>query len=343
MPERILALSHSISAVATAKVREIQKATSATQILALNAQIEAARAGEHGKGFSIVAQEVKSISRQIADITSELTKELNGKVAELDKLGTGLVANIRGRRLTDLALNMIEIIDRNLYERSCDVRWWATDSAVVDCVGRPDGMQVDFATKRLGVILNAYTVYLDLWIVDKKGTVLANGRPDRYPHARGSSVANEHWFREAMGTRSGDDFVVADIQRNPVLGNKLVATYAASVRDGGDTNGNTIGALGIFFDWEAQSQTVVDSVRLEPEEKDRTRCLLIDSKHRVIAASDKMGVLTDTIDLNTAHGKQGNYLDNNGQMVGYSLTPGYETYRGLGWYGVIQQTKPDSK
>ena len=36
--------------------------------------------------------------------------------------------------MVDLALNAIEFIDRNLYERTCDVRWWATDSAVVDCV-----------------------------------------------------------------------------------------------------------------------------------------------------------------------------------------------------------------
>ncbi len=24
-------------------------------------------------------------------------------------------------------------------------------------------------------------------------------------------------------------------------------------------------------------------------------------------------------------------------MVGFALTPGYETYKGLGWYGVILQ------
>jgi hypothetical protein len=42
------------------------------------------------------------------------------------------VAQIRGSRLPDLSLNAIDIIDRNLYERSCDVRWWATDSAIVD-------------------------------------------------------------------------------------------------------------------------------------------------------------------------------------------------------------------
>ena len=37
---------------------------------------------------------------------------------------------VRGTRLSDLALNNIDLIDRNLYERSCDVRWWATDSSI---------------------------------------------------------------------------------------------------------------------------------------------------------------------------------------------------------------------
>jgi hypothetical protein len=340
MPERILALSRAVSTLATEKVREIQKATGATNILALNAQIEAARAGEYGKGFAVVAQEVKAISTQITGITDQLSKSLIEKTSELDRLGQGLIANVRGRRLTDLALNMIEIIDRNLYERSCDVRWWATDSAVVDCVGRPDQMQVDFAGKRLGVILNAYTVYLDLWIVDTNGKVISNGRPDKYPDARGSSVANQKWFRQAMDTRSGDDYVVDDISRNDLLDGQSVATYAAAVRENAETNGRITGVLGIFFDWGAQSQAVINGVRLEAEEKERTRCLLVDRQFRVIASSDQKGVLSEQIPLKVDQGPRGNYLDQNGNTIGYSLTPGYETYQGLGWYGVILQTKP---
>jgi hypothetical protein len=30
-------------------------------------------------------------------------------------------------------------------------------------------------------------------------------------------------------------------------------------------------------------------------------------------------------------------MADNSRMVGFSLTPGYETYAGLGWYGVIVQ------
>ena len=59
----------------------------------------------------------------------------------------------RGERMMDLSLNAIELIDRNLYERTCDVRWWATDSAVVDCAASPAPAAVTYASERLGVIL----------------------------------------------------------------------------------------------------------------------------------------------------------------------------------------------
>ena len=29
------------------------------------------------------------------------------------------------------------------------------------------------------------------------------------------------------------------------------------------------------------------------------------------------------------------------RLVAFALTPGYETYKGLGWYGCIQQRGPD--
>ncbi|HQR89591.1 MAG TPA: chemotaxis protein, partial [Caulobacter sp.] len=128
--------------------------------------------------------------------------------------------------LADLALNAIEIVDRNLYERTCDVRWWATDSAVVSCVDAPSPETARHASQRLGVILDAYTVYLDLWICDARGRVVATGRPDRYPAAKSASVADAPWFRDAMKTATGDDFIACDIERVKALNDAPVATYA---------------------------------------------------------------------------------------------------------------------
>lgn len=340
-PERIIELTRSVHDVATDKIRAIKTVTGTTRILSLNALIEATRAGEAGRGFAVVANEVKNVSQNINAITQSLEKELSGTIEDLMVLGQSLVQELRGSRLTDLALNMIEIIDRNLYERSCDVRWWATDSAVVDCLANSSSAACDHAARRLGVILDSYTVYLDLWVVNAGGTVVASGRPGRFPRAIGTNVAGERWFADAMATRDGTEFAVADISVNTMLEGAQVATYATAIREGGDSNGQPLGVLGIFFDWQPQARGVVGGVRLRPEEAPVTRCLLVDQHHRVIASSDGLGVLSESLPLETTSGAAGSYVDGSGRTVGYALTPGYETYRGLGWYGVIVQSQAD--
>jgi hypothetical protein len=337
-PERIIELSRQVSDVAESKIAQINTITRETRILALNALIESARAGESGRGFGVVANEVKTISDRITQISHQLSSELAGAIAELVSLGQGLVHQVRGQRLSDLAFNMIEIIDRNLYERSCDVRWWATDAAAVDVLASPSAESAAHASQRLGVILNAYTVYLDLWIADAAGRVVASGRPQKYPKVLGSNVANTAWFKAAMATSSGDDYAAFDVERVALLDNAQVATYTTAIRAGGAADGKVLGALGIFFDWQPQAQAIVQGSQLSAEERSFTRCLLLDAQHRIIAASDGQGILTETFPL--APKDKTGYFADQGKMIGYALTPGYETYRGLGWYGAIVQTVP---
>jgi hypothetical protein len=336
-PEKVVALSKRVAGLANEKTAQINRITEETRILALNALIEAARAGEAGKGFSVVAQEVKRVSERVQTIASQLNTELSGSIGELTELGEVLVRETRGGRLSDLALNMIEIIDRNLYERSCDVRWWATDAAVVAALGGGTA-DAEHASQRLGVILKNYTVYLDLWIVDAAGRVIAHGRPERHRDVVGSNIANEDWFRRAMATASGDDYVACDVATNPMLDHAQVATYATAIRRDGEARGTPIGVLGVFFDWGPQARAVVHGIRLTPEERARTRCVLIDSRHRILAASDDRDVLTGTFPLQLqGQAPGGYYSDSSGNVIGYALTPGYETYKGLGWYGVLIQ------
>lgn len=357
-PERIVELAHSVKNIADDKIATIAHITRETKYLALNALIEAARAGDAGRGFAVVANEVKHVSERITTIAGDLTTELAGSLTELSALGDSMIGQLeqhRGQRLADLAHHMIEIIDRNLYERSCDVRWWATDTALVDVLSDPSPEAARHACRRLGVILDSYTVYLDLWVADASGRIVANGRPDRYPGVIGSDASRHPWFLKAMNTPSGADYAAFDVRRAKLLHNAEVATYATAIREEGETHGAPLGALGIFFDWAPQAKAVVQGVPLLPDERERTRCLLLDAEHRVLASSDGEGILLERFSLRRPRegvaastgfyhagdaGGAGGAGDDG--LVGYALTPGYETYEGLGWYGVVQQWDDDA-
>jgi len=280
---------------------------------------------------------VRSVSTQIADLAGELQQNLSGRIGALKEATEQVAAQARSERLVDLALNAIEIADRNLYERTCDVRWWATDAAVVDCAAAPSEAAAGYASKRLGVILSSYTVYLDLWLCDLAGRVIANGRPDRY-RVSGAQVGNEPWYVRGRDLASGEDYAVANINTCALLGGAQVATYVASVREGGDARGKPLGVLAVHFDWEPQARAIVQGVRLTPEEASRTRVMLIDARRRIIAASDGRGILTSEFALKAEGPPSGSYTDAGGRVVAFHITPGYETYRGLGWYGVIEQS-----
>jgi len=63
--------------------------------------------------------------------------------------------------------------------------------------------------------------------------------------------------------------------------------------------------------------------------------LLVDSNFRVIAASDGKGLLNERIQLSVEGRRSRFYRDRSAALVAFSATPGYETYKGLGWFGVI--------
>ncbi|MEC4591879.1 MULTISPECIES: methyl-accepting chemotaxis protein [Nitrospirillum] len=340
MDNSLIDLTKNVLDVASQKVSVIEDINRTTKMLAFNALIEAGRAGDAGRGFAVVANEVNSISQRVSVVAGELRSEIGQLVDRMTTVGEDLMTRFRGQRLADLALNSIDIIDRNLYERSCDVRWWATDSAVVAGLQTPSQEAFRHASERLNVILQSYTVYLDLWVADRSGRVIATGRPDRFPHAIGTNVSNEAWFIDALRTRDGSDFAVEDVRPNPVLENRTVATYSTAVRRDGAQDGEVLGALGIFFDWEPQARAVVTGVRLETSERSNTRCLLLDAAGRIIAASDGRGELTESFHLVTQGQPMGHYLDRHGRLIGFARTPGYETYRGLGWYGVLVHNPP---
>jgi hypothetical protein len=330
----VIALTRQIDHVAKNKIYDIEQINRETTFLAINALIEAARAGDAGRGFAVVAAQVKEVSSKIGSLTRELQSELTS----LGQRMVGQLESQESQRLTDLALNMIDVIDRNLYERSCDVRWWATDSAIVECLADGSEQARLHASQRLSVILDSYTVYLDLWVLDRQGRVIANGRPGKFT-AQGRDMSQEPWFSAAMSTRSGADYGAFEPQQYEALNGASAAVYSTAIRAGGAEKGPVLGVLAVLFDWAPQARTVTQNVRLSQADWARTRCMLVDSKFKVIASSDHEGVFERTIPLQVQAGEATGTFSTESAIYAYARTPGYETYKGLGWYGVIERRR----
>lgn len=322
----------------THAIDEINDINSDTQLLSLNARIEAARAGSMGAAFGVVAQEMQALSTKTTQVANQLAERSRSSIdGLLDLIGS----NVRGTRLSDLALTNIDLIDRNLYERTCDVRWWATDSSLVDALTRQTHDMLQYASQRMSVILNAYTVYHDLVLCDTSGKVVANGRPAMYPSV-GQSVASEDWFQQANRSKSGDEFGFSSAQRSPLVNGQSVLTYSCGVREGGRANGRLLGVLGVLFNWETFAQTIVQQVPIDDDDRAATRVCICDSSLRILA--DSWGKqLDETLRVpqaSEAMALRKGYLvakdAAKSVCIAHALAPGFETYS-TGWHSFIVQ------
>lgn len=341
-PERLSGLAEGLTHKVSSAIKELTNVNEQTRLLSLNAQIEAARAGgSTGAAFSVVAQAIQKLSQRTDDVAGHMAKEINGAANELTRISKVLATNVRGTRLADLAHVNIDLIDRCLYERTCDCRWWATDSSLVEAACEPTPEKLAYASRRMGVILQAYTVYFDLVLADLSGQVIASGRPDLYASV-GTNVKDTAWFRSAMANTSGNEFGFESCHASPLVGGKRVLVYSCTVRHGGDASGKVAGVLGVIFNWDSLAQTIVHNTPLPPDEKKNTRVCIVDTVGHILADSrdrqllDKLALSGDGKAYAEKRGFVLDRYEGVEAVVAHALSPGFETYA-TGWRSLVIQ------
>jgi hypothetical protein len=86
----------------------------------------------------------------------------------------------------------VDIMDRNLYERANDCRWWALTSAFREILAKPtvSTLDRDAMAAILACINGLYTVYTNLFVYDAGGCILAVSNPAE-AHLAGTALGEE--------------------------------------------------------------------------------------------------------------------------------------------------------
>lgn len=301
-------------------MKKIQDISRKSNILALNSGIEAARAGEAGRGFAVVANEIKSFSSEsfsASKESEELIEKIQTKANEIISV-----------RTVDIAFDTIDKIDRNLFERNCDVQAWATFDAVKQSLINPNPETKQDAEKLLKNIYDIYEVYYDFLIVDTNGKIVVSAQNEDQV---GKDMANRKWFRETIETNS---VYVTDMYYSEVVDGYTMG-YSSPIHN---DEGELIGVFTTRFNWEF-IYDIIESVKLG----DQSMLYLVNQEGFVIASTDRKGTLEKNLNyLEAVQKVLGNeetrgFTVEEDHIYAYCLTKGYNAYKGKGWFVVVAE------
>lgn len=183
----------------------------------------------------------------------------------------------------------MDIMDRNLYERANDCRWWALTSAFRQALSQPaldDGQQRQRLTNILRTINGLYTVYSNLLVFDHAARIVAVSNP-AYTDLLGQTLQTE-WVRQTLSLPDSQSYAVSAHTPSPLYADQPTYIYSAAIRAPGDS-GETVGGIAIVFDATPQFEAMLRDALPRTEDGSLVKgaiALYTERDGRIIASTD---------------------------------------------------------
>ncbi len=271
----------------------------------------------------------RSILREIRNTGEKTKKSFN---TSIEKLNQTIISSLL-ETATFLASLSIDIMDRNLYERANDCRWWALTSTFKELLSSDqpltdeDKLQI---TNILKYINDLYTVYTNLFIYDKNGTVLAVSNNSQ-KNFIGQQLDNG-WVEKTLKLEDTSRYSVSPFESTPLYNNSFSYIYGACISDP-DTN-NAVGGIGIVFDSTPQFQSMLQESL--PKNDDTMFSFFVEKDtKKIVSCSNNNFTIGDFLELDNdffdiKHGEAKSKIilfKDKYYIVGACCSSGYREYK----------------
>ena len=282
---------------------------------------------EAARLFSPLIQDIRSTKTKYSKIQEQLVGAILFEMAKKVVL-----------EVTDAAKFAINILKRNLFERTADVGYLATDAEIVDFLkgfrddGAPDqiGERADAVRQRLADYQYEYTVYDEIIVLDVDGNVRANLDADnRIRHSRDPLLAATQKIDLHKGPDE-DKYVETYRETDLRPGHGKTLVYSQKIED--PDRLTALGTLCLCFDFEDEMRRIFKDLN---QGNPRIVVAIVDSGGVVMCGNQEVLLPVGArvaVDLESDF----RFLTFGGRTFIASMvaTDGYQGFYGLTWYGL---------
>ena len=312
---------------------KVQDDKESIQLISLNGIVFASKLGKRGGALGPIFNQITKSGDFVTSKMEDLLKEM--AVGELE---------LNLKALENFSKQAIDLIDRNLFERSADIRWWATDQYFWEALMTPSDKNYQKASERLKVINGSYTMYRNLILTNASGEIVACSRNELWNELKKINVSDQIWFQHGMRTTASNEYAVQDVMHSNLEKLKQRSLiYSGGVRKNGKREGDSIGVLGILFDWDTEAKKILEICiprHTDGKSIEGSAAFYTNRSNEIIETTDEehfpVGLKLEFPEsiLSLSAGDTVSSLFTYKDMryiIGSSKTKGYREYSGLDW------------
>lgn len=227
---------------------------------------------------------------------------------------------------------LVDLLDRNLYERSDDCRWWAVtpELRVALSSNAFDQSTLNRITNILKYINELYTVYTRIFIYDQAGTFIASTNSlDENVSIIGSKV-DAVTLGAVMSLRDEQSYYVSPFVPNVLYNNAPTYIYHAAIH--APDSDKVVGGIGIVFDSSPEFLAMLGS---GISDKTSAKAFYVNRQGTIISSTDPKRKVGQQLDidsalLNLSNGKSTSCIvihDGYYAILGCSVSSGYREFK----------------